>query len=327
MNIKYAHLARLLIFSLLLTLPLSIMAKETHRSERYTSRSNKQASQWQHKVRAQLFSVLQLQDLVAEKTPIPFQAKVILSEDRGDYTWKELEINSTPARRIKIVLTIPKTKKSASAVVCVHGHSHDRYSTYDPESIYKGFATSLAKSGYVTIAANVGQHEVYEKDRILMGERLWDLIRCVDYLETLPEVNKNKIGCAGLSLGGEMTMWLGAMDERIAATVSAGFLTIMDQMEQNHCMCWKFDGLRELVDYADIYSLHAPRPLQCQNGLKEGPKDFYVPIARKALQEIKLIYNDFGHPNLVTLDVHPGGHEIDLDALLNFFKKYLKNTK
>jgi len=39
---------------------------------------------------------------------------------------------------------------------------------------------------------------------------------------------------------------LGAMDERIAAEVSAGFLTTMDQMEHNHCLCWKFDGLREL---------------------------------------------------------------------------------
>ena len=75
-------------------------------------------------------------------------------------------------------------------------------------------------------------------------------------------------------------MWLGALDTRLAATVSSGFLTTMDQMEQNHCMCWKFEGLRALVDYADIYSLTAPRALQCQNGLREGPTDFWVPIAR-----------------------------------------------
>ena len=118
-------------------------------------------------------------------------------------------------------------------------------------------------------------------------------------------------------------MWLGAMDERIAATVSSGFLTMMDQMEQNHCMCWKFNGLRELVDYADIYSLTAPRALLCQNGLKEGVTQFYVPLARKALGDIKPIYADFGKPDHVALDVHEGGHEINLPTLLAFLKKHL----
>ena len=138
-----------------------------------------------------------------------------------------------------------------------------------------------------------------------MGERLWDLVRCVDYLQSMPEVDEHRIGCGGLSLGGEMAMWLGAMDERIAATVSAGFLTTMDQMEQNHCMCWKFEGLRELVDFTDIYSLIAPRPLQCQNGLLEPPTQFYVPLARKAMEAPlrQIVENAGGEPSVVVNDV------------------------
>ncbi len=143
----------------------------------------------------------------------------------------------------------------------------------------------------------------------------------------LDHVDPQRIGCAGLSLGGEMTMWLGAMDTRIAATISSEFLTVMDQMEKNHRMCWKFDGLRERIDYADIYSLTAPRPLQCQNGLKEGPTQFHVPIARKAMQEIRVIYDDYGKKRNAELDVHPGGHEIDLPALLEFFKKHLERAE
>jgi hypothetical protein len=176
----------------------------------------------------------------------------------------------------------------------------------------------------VTISADVGQHKVYEENRTLMGERLWDVMRCVDFLETLPEVDKARIGCAGLSLGGEMAMWLGAMDERVSAVVSAGFLTRMDQMEQGHCMCWKFDGLRELADWADIYCLIAPRALQCQNGMQEPPTDFSVPLAQEALAEIRLIYKDLGAENQAELDVHPGGHEVDLPGLLDFFQRTLK---
>jgi len=66
----------------------------------------------------------------------------------------------------------------------------------------------------------VGQHVVYEEGRMLMGEWLWDLMRCVDYLVSLDEVDQSRIGCGGLSLGGEMAMLLGGMDERIRATSS-----------------------------------------------------------------------------------------------------------
>jgi hypothetical protein len=157
-----------------------------------------------------------------------------------------------------------------------------------------------------------------------MGERLWDCMRCVDYLQTLSYVDKDRIGCAGLSLGGEMAMWLGAMDTRVKATVSAGFLTMMDQMEANHCMCWKFDGLRELVDWPDVYALIAPRRLMCQNGLKEPANDFTVPLAKVALKQLRPAYVQLGAPNNVVLDVHGGAHEVDLPALVAYLDEHLK---
>ena len=301
-----------------------LMAEENHRAMRYTSRTREQAVAWQQSLRPKLFRLLKLDDLLSQRAAIPLNPEVLSSESKGKYTIQELKISSTVGRRIDIVVTLPTdTTGPAPAVVCIHGHGGNRRLVYDTTSIYKGFASVLAERGLVTVATNVGQHEVYEEGRTLMGERLWDLMRCVDYLESLPPVDRSRIGCAGLSLGGEMAMWLGAMDERIAATVSSGFLTTMDQMEQNHCLCWKFDGLRDLVDYADIYALTAPRALLCQNGQKEGATQFYVPLARKALEEIKPIYADFGKPDRVALDVHEGGHEINLPTLLDFFQKRL----
>ena len=280
----------------------------------------------QRDLRAELFRVLKLDDLMSSRAQVPLDPQLISSEDRGAYTLKELAINSTPARTIKVLLASPaEVNGPVPAVVCIHGHGGNRHVVYDDESIYKGLASVLAAEGFLTIAADVGQHEVYEDGRILMGERLWDLIRCVDYLTSLPDVNASRIGCAGLSLGGEMAMWLGAMDTRIAATVSSGFLTFMDQMEQNHCMCWKFEGLRELVDYPDIYSLMAPRPLLCQNGLQEGDTQFCVPLARKAMAAIKVAYDQFGVPDLAGLDVHEGAHEINLPTLSAFFRKHLSS--
>jgi hypothetical protein len=98
-------------------------------------------------------------------------------------------------------------------------------------------------------------------------------------------------------------------------------------MEQNHCLCWKFDGRRELVAFADIYSLIAPRPLQCRNELREPPSQFYVPLARKAMREIRTAYDDTGQPENVTLDVCNDGQVIDLPALLFFLDKHLQENR
>jgi len=295
------------------------------RTMKYTSRSAEEARAWQRAVRNELFERLRFADLTESHGDIPPEPRVVATEQRDGFVLQDVHLRSTPARSITVSLASPRDVEGAlPAVVCIHGHGGNRRTPFDPEAgEYKLFGAELVRRGFIVISADVGQHEVYEDGRTLMGERLWDLIRCVDYLETLPEVDANRIGCAGLSLGGEMAMWLAAMDERIAATVSAGFLTLMDQMENNHCMCWKFDGLRELVDFPDIYSLIAPRPLQCQNGLKEPPTQFIVPLARKAMEQIRLIYADLGVAEKATLVVHDGGHEIALEPLLSFLSENL----
>ena len=304
---------------------ISVLAVENPvRTMKYSSRSAHDAAIWQKELRSKLSYLLKIDDLPANSKSIPLNPRVIVSKDKGSYILQEIEFNSTSNRRIMVILTLPAQSKGLSpAVICIHGHGGKSTSVYETASIYKGFAAELASRNYVTIAPVVSQHEIYEKDRMLMGERLWDLIRCVDYLESLTTVNKNRIGCAGLSLGGEMAMWLSAMDTRVQVTVSSGFLTNMDQMEQNHCMCWKFAGLRDLVDWADIYSLIAPRYLQCQNGMKEPSTDFTVALALEAMKSIRIIYGDFMKPENVSLDVHEGAHEIDLQPLLSFFDKCL----
>lgn len=291
---------------------------------KYTSRSVDAAEEWRRDVRTKLFHLLKLEDLVASRSQLALNPRVIRVESKDAYEEREIEINATPQRRISVLVTLPTRAKGPwPAVVCIHGHGGDKRSAHDRRSIYKGFAAELASKGYVTISANVGQHRVYEDNRTLMGERLWDLMRCVDYLVSLSNVDPNRIGCAGLSLGGEMAMWLGGMEPRIVATVSSGFLTRMDQLEQNHCMCWKFKGLRELVDFADIYALTAPRALLCQNGMKEPPSQFPPAIAREAMTEIQVAYADMDRSNNVALLVHEGGHQIDLTSLLEFFDQQL----
>ena len=285
----------------------------------YSSRTPEEALAWQKDLRAKLFSILKMDDLVSREAAAAFSTETVSSEKRGNYEFRGLAIDSTPGRRIEITVTVPTNMKGPfPAVVAVAGHSGTRQSCYEPGGD-RAYAHVLAEKGYVTVSTRISQHDIQDESRILMGERLWDLMRCVDFLVSLDEVDSQRIGCAGLSLGGEMTMWLAAMDERIQATISAGFLTRMDQLEVDHCMCWKFPGLRELVDFADIYSLIAPRHLLCQNGWQEQPTWFPVPLARETMKEIEPIYDDMNCPGNVSLVAHDGGHEMDLPSLLEFF--------
>ncbi len=304
-------------------LPAGADTAKPLRSMRYSSRSADQAIAWRKDLRTKIAALLKIDDLLAAKTPIPFNPKTLSSENRGKYVLREVEINSTKTRRMRFTLTLPTNLKGQRpAVIAIAGHGGTRHTCYKSAGYFR-FAHILAENGYVTASRRVSQHKAYEKGRTLMGERLWDLMRCVSFLASLKEVDPQRIGCAGNSLGGEMAMWLGAMDQRIRATVSSGFLTTMDQLEKNHCMCWKFPGLRDLADFADIYAMTAPRALLCQNGLKERPTWFSVPIAREALKEIKPIYADFKQPENLAFIAHKGGHEIDLPSLLTFFDKHL----
>ena len=290
------------------------------RAGKYTPGTREEALAWQRELRESFLKLLKMEDLVAHKIRLPLNARTISSEDKGAFVLHEMEINSTPASRIKVVLTIPRdVAEACPAVVAIAGHSGTRHSCYQG----RGFATLLAEKGYVTVSTRISQHSVREQERSMMGERLWDLMRCVDLLASRREVDPGRIGCAGNSLGGEMAMWLAAMDERIAATMSAGFLTRMDQLEHNHCRCWKFPGLRTLADFSDIYALTAPRPLMCQNGLQERPTWFTVPLARKALADIKPIYEVLGAPEHLEFLAHEGGHVIELPSLLAFLGKHL----
>ncbi|NQT84186.1 dienelactone hydrolase family protein [bacterium] len=225
-----------------------------------------------------------------------------------------------------MLVTVPAGQgQKKPAVVCIHGHGGNRSIVYQDASPYRGFARVLAENGYVTISTDVGQHKVYEDGRTLMGERLWDVIRCVDYLTTRREVDAGRIGCAGLSLGGEMAMWLGAMDTRIKVTISSGFLTTVENMRHGHCPCWNFPGLTENFDFADIYSLIAPRYLQCQNGkLERAPGGFPVMIAREAMTEISESYKVFGKVDRATLVVHPEGHVFDVPSAVKLLNQVLK---
>jgi dienelactone hydrolase len=111
------------------------------------------------------------------------------------------------------------------------------------------------------------------------GLMFWDDIRSVDYLLTRPEVDRDRIGCVGLSVGGLRSCHLAALDDRIKAAVVVGWMASFPAQLRKHVRntighTKLVPGLYRYLDYPDVASLAMPRALMVINGKKDGLFEF-----------------------------------------------------
>lgn len=106
------------------------------------------------------------------------------------------------------------------------------------------------------------------------GVVFWDDIRTVDYLATRPEVDAKRIGCVGISMGGYRSIYLSALDDRIAAGVIVGFMSSVQPMMQKHVDTHSWvhflPGLHQHLDLPDVSTIVAPRNLMVQQCRQDG---------------------------------------------------------
>jgi len=138
----------------------------------------------------------------------------------------------------------------------------------------------------------------------LTGYRVSDLMRGVDYLQSLPDVDRNRIGVAGLSGG----CWLGivhaALDARVKVAVLSGYFTTFAQTSWlGHCICHHPKGIGELCEMPDIAGLIAPRPIF----VEWGTKDVSRPV-HPAFEMAQKIYRAADATDKIALHEFDGGH-------------------
>jgi dienelactone hydrolase len=116
---------------------------------------------------------------------------------------------------------------------------------------------------------------IYSAGFTWAGVMFWDDIRTVDYLITRPEVDKKRIGCVGLSVGGLRSCHLAALDDRIKAAVVVGWMTSFPAQLHHHIrntigFTKLVPGLYRYLDYPDVASLAMPAALLVINGSKDA---------------------------------------------------------
>jgi len=295
-----------------------------------------------------------------ERTPL--EAQKIGSFERESYRLEKILYQSRPQFYISANLYIPTSGAAPyPAVLFQMGHS-DNGKAY---ASYQRCCQGLARLGYVVLAFDpMGQgervyypdasgahtrlpssddeHTVPGKQMLLMGDsstrlQLWDAIRSLDYLASLPMVDAKRIGVTGQSGGATQTMALIAADDRLAAAVEcsgntenvacANFIPpgSTDDAEQD------FVGSGPLgFDRWDTMYPFAPKPLL----VTVSDKDFfgtyspqYITNGWEEFQKLQKVYDVLGHGERLKWVGTPLPHGLEYDTRLevyNWFGRWLK---
>lgn len=297
---------------------------------------------WQKRARKGLLRVLTMEH--REHVPLNLQRQVV--EETADYTRERLYYDTLPGVTVPAYLLIPKgVKLPAPAVLCPPGHGEGMNQVLDESpGIYHEYPKALARRGMVALVPeHVGFGERLGEpgnDRQanhlynylvlnLLGESqqgifIWDLMRAVDVLEGLPEVLPKRIGCYGLSLGGETTLLLSAADTRIRVVCVSGFLTsyLSCFLHQAHCGCGYSLGMLRYFEMIDLAALIAPRPLLLESATEDPI--FYIDDAKKVYSELQELYGRLGVPDRVAQEIFVGEHEISGRVAYDWLARQLK---
>ena len=262
---------------------------------------------------------------------------------RDGYTIVKLIYQSRPGVFVTALLYRPKGKGPFPAVLQMHGHA--------PKGKFgertQRLSTDLVRSGFVVLA--VDAFGVYERashycrgenhgsvqgaallnlGETLLGAQVVDNMRGVDLLTSLPEVISSRIGAVGASGGGNQTMWLAALDPRIAAAmpvVSVG--SFESYVYGMNCLCELLpDGLT-LTDEAGVLALVAPRPLRICNALYDCNHDFSPATMFQSYRPLERLYRALGAAEELSYEIVDQPHgllERARESALGFFARALK---
>ncbi len=277
---------------------------------------------------------------------LPLDMKVTGSETMKGYTVKNIYFQTRPGVYATASLFVPDGKGPFPAVVNMLGHWRKaKIDSTGPQAV----GHSLASNGYVCLTIDpwgsgerTTVHGIFEDHgdgnnlgsslfnigESLMGIEVSDNIRAVDLLCSLPYVDKNKIGATGASGGGNQTMWLAAMDDRVTAAVpvvSVG--TFNSYIMGTPCICEVIPDALAITEEAGILALVAPRAIKMCNHNKDANPAFFPSEMIRSYNNARPVFKMLGVENNISyqlFDLPHGYMREDREALLGWLDLHLK---
>lgn len=306
------------------------------------------AADWERRRRAVLDGMQAVMGkLPHHATRSPLDVQVLEEVRIGKVVRRKLTYQSEPGSRVPAYVFIPPhdANKKLAAVLCLHqtnqsGKSEAAGLVGNPEM---GYARELAERGFVTLAPDfptLGEHDwdLDKHPKYVSGtmKSIWDNIRGVDLLQSLPEADGERIGCLGHSLGGHGTLFTGAFEPRLKAFVtSCGF----SRFGRDDVPSWTGKRYMPLIksvyaskaenlpfDFPEILGTLAPRPLLVIAAKKDH--DFDVRGVEETLAIVRPLYKLLGQESRLQVrypDVPHAFPQAERKAAYEFLDKHLRS--
>lgn len=239
--------------------------------------SYKDFQAYQRRRREELWHLLG--DLPENRKPT---ATLVKRERHENFTLERLVLDLNGLEPVPALFLIPdKRQEPAPAMMYIHWHGGD-YGV-GKEELLKGtramapYAPVYAEKGICALAVDswcFGERRADEADtfkemlwkgRVLFGMMMFDEVQALNYLCTRPEIDPDRIGSFGMSMGSTKSWWLAALDERIRPCMDLCCLTDYEALIKNkglsgHGIYYYVPSLLKHFQTHEINELIAPRP-------------------------------------------------------------------
>jgi dienelactone hydrolase len=304
----------------------------------FRATNRKQAELWQRKLRTKVTELLG--GFPSER--VPLRAETLEVREFPGYRREKFVFQSKPGLSVLGYLLTPTSGRAPyPAMVCVPGHGRgvddivgiddagaDRT---NKDGYQHDFALQVVEHGMAAVAieplAFGCRRDPANKKRglkqsacqpsagaallfgqTMIGWRVWDVMRTIDWIESRKELDASRVGCMGISGGGTCTTFAAALEPRIRAALISGYLnTFRDSvMTIAHCMDNYVPGILKWAEMYDVAGLIAPRPLFVESGEKDNI--FPVQASRESFARVQKVYEVFGAADRAEQEVFPDEH-------------------
>jgi dienelactone hydrolase len=296
-----------------------------------------EAEAWQQQLRAKITELLggfpdrtplQTETLEIREFPAYRREKFIFHSRPGVAVIAYLLTPRNANKPFPVVVAVPGHGRGVDDIVGIDEHGNDRT---DKPGYQHDFAIQAVEHGMAAVAIEpmafgyrrdeltrakgpgVSACQPAAGSALLLGEtmigwRVWDVMRTIDWIETRPELRSARVGCMGISGGGTCTLFSSALDTRIKAALVSGYLnTFRDSiMSVSHCIDNYVPGILNWAENYDVAGLIAPRALFSEGGDRDPI--FPVRATMESFARVKKVYEVFGAPGQVQQEIFQGEH-------------------
>jgi dienelactone hydrolase len=305
---------------------------------KFEATSRAQAEQWQQTLKAKVTELIG--GFPADRPAL----RPVTLETRAfpGYRREKIVFDSRPGVSVLAYVLRPDNARTpAPTMICVPGHGrgvddivgideqgHDRT---DKSGYQHDFAIQVAEAGLAAVAIepmafgcrrdaitarkglSTNACQPTAGGALLVGQtmigwRVWDVMRTIDYIATRSDLDASRVGCMGISGGGTVTLFSTALEPRLRVGFVSGYLnTFRDSIGSlSHCMDNYVPGILNWAEMHDVAGLIAPRPLFVESGEKDNIFPIHASI--ESFNKVREIYGVFGAGDRVEQEVFPDEH-------------------